>query len=78
MVITAAAARVGRYVALGLLLATDRATKTVLGSPGWRIHVRTHSWELHGDLRTALTTGFLAACGGLLAVLALRGYTIYG
>ena len=22
--------------------------------------------------------GFLAACGGLLAVIALRGYTIYG
>jgi len=24
------------------------------------------------------TTGFLAACGGLLVVIALRGYTIYG
>ncbi len=29
-------------------------------------------------LRTALTVGFLAACGGLLAVIASRGYTIYG
>jgi hypothetical protein len=78
MVTTAAAARAGRYVALGLLRATDRATKAVVGSPGWRMHVRTHSWELRADLRTALTAAFLAACGGLLAVIALRGYTIYG
>jgi len=29
-------------------------------------------------VRTALTAGFLTACGGLLAVIAMRGYTIYG
>lgn len=77
MVITAAAARAGRYVAL-VLLATDRATKAVVRNLGWRIHVRTHGWELHGDLNTTLTAAFLAACAGLLVLLALRGYTIYG
>jgi hypothetical protein len=74
MVNTVAAARSGRYMALGLLPAADRATKAVLGNPGWR----TCGWELRVYLRTALTAGFLAACGGLLAVIALRGYTIYG
>lgn len=78
MVITTTVARTWRYVALGLLLATQRATKAVVGNRGWRIHMRTHGWELHRDLNTALTAGFFAACAGLVAVLALRGYTIYG
>jgi hypothetical protein len=78
MVITATAARAGRYVTLELLRVTHRATRAVVGNRGWRIHMRTHGWELHGDLNTALTAGFFAACAGLLALLALRGYTIYG
>jgi len=76
MINIAAAARAGRCVALGLLLCVDRATKAV-GGTGWRIP-RTHSWELRVDARKALTAGFLAACTGLLAMIALRGYTIYG
>ena len=76
MINTAAVARAGRCVALGLLLCVDRATKAV-GGTGWRIP-RTHSGQLRVDVRTALTAGFLAACVGLLAVIALRGYTIYG
>jgi hypothetical protein len=78
MVNTTAIARAGRYMALRLLLAADRATTAVLASLGWRMPVPTHSWEPRADLRTALTAAFLAACGGLLAVIALRGYTIYG
>ena len=74
MVNTVAAARAGRYMAFGLLPAADRAVKAVVGSPSWR----THSWDLRVGLRTALTAGFLAACGDLLAMIALRGYTIYG
>ncbi len=76
MISTAAVARARRCVALELLLCVDRATKSVAGI-GWRIP-RTHSWELRVDQRTALTAGFLAACTGLLALIALRGYTIYG
>jgi hypothetical protein len=73
MVNTVAVARRGRYTALGLP-AVDRASEAVVGDPGWR----TSCWKLRLHLRTALTVGFLAACGGLLAVIALRGYTIYG
>jgi len=39
---------------------------------------RTHSWELRVDVKTGLTAGFLVACSGLLVMIALRGYTIYG
>ena len=74
MVNAAAAARAARYVALGLLTGADRATKAVVGNPGWR----TRAGEFRVHLSTALTAGFLAACGGLLAVIALRGYMIYG
>jgi hypothetical protein len=74
MVNTVAVAPPGRYTALGLLPAADRASKAVVGNPGWR----THAWGLRVYLRTAMTAGFLTACGGLLAVIALRGYTIYG
>jgi hypothetical protein len=76
MISTDAAARAGRCVALGLLLCVDRATKAV-ASTGCRMP-RTHSWELRVDAGTALTAGFLAACSGLLVLIALRGYTIYG
>lgn len=75
MISTAAAARARRCVALGLLLCVDRAHQAV-GGAGRRMP-RTHSWELRVDARTALTAGFLAACTGLLALIALRGYTIY-
>ena len=74
MVIAVAAARAGLFTALGLLPTADRTPRATMGSPSWprcgqglRIHVR-----------TALTAGFLTACGGLLAVIAMRGYTIYG
>jgi hypothetical protein len=76
MINAAAAARTGRCVALELLLCVDRATKAVAGSR--RRIPRTYSGELRVDPRTALTAGFLAACTGLLALIALRGYTIYG
>jgi hypothetical protein len=43
------------------------------GNPQWRL-----GWEPRFYLRTAVAAGFLAACCGLLAVISLRGYTIYG
>jgi hypothetical protein len=63
-------------VALGLLLCVDRTNKAAAGA-GRRI-LSPHDWDLRVDARTALTAGFLAACSGLLAMIALRGYTIYG
>jgi hypothetical protein len=74
MVNAVAAARTGVAVPVGLLPAADRATKAVVVKAEWR----TRGCQLRVCLRTALEAGFLAACGGLLVVIALRGYTIYG
>jgi hypothetical protein len=73
MVNAVAAARAGLFKALGLLPTAARTAKTVR-NPGRP----TRGLGLRPCLRTALTAGFLTACGGLLAVIALRGYTIYG
>ena len=73
MVNTLAAARAWRYATLESLPAANRVTRSRTGNP----QGRTRGWKLRISLRTALT-GFMAACGGLLAVIALRGYAIYG
>ena len=74
MVNAVAAARAGLFTALGLLPTAERIARAAMRSPGWPR--RDHGFRIH--VRTALTAGFLTACGGLLAVIALRGYTIYG
>jgi hypothetical protein len=74
MISTDAAARAWRRV--GLLLCVSRTNKAVAGT-GRRVP-RPYGSELRVDARTALTAGFVAACTGLLAMIALRGYTIYG
>jgi hypothetical protein len=73
MVNAVAAARAGLFMALGLLPTVARAAKTMRSPGGPR-----RGLGLRVYLRTALTAGFLTACGGLLAVIAVRGYTIYG
>ena len=73
MINVVAAACAGLFTALGLLPTTDRAAKTTREPSRPR-----RGWRPRARLRTALTTGFLTACGGLLAVIAMRGYTIYG
>ena len=74
MVNAVAAARAGLFTALGLLPTADRTARAATRSPSWPR--RGQGLRIHA--RTALTAGFLTACGGLLAVIALRGYTIYG
>jgi hypothetical protein len=54
--------------------AADRSMKSTTGNKQWR----RPSWQLAFIPRTAVGAGFLAMCGGLLAVIALRGYAIYG
>jgi hypothetical protein len=52
---------------------------TITGAPAAdRSMWRRPSWQLAFIPRTAVGAGFLAMCGGLLAVIALRGYAIYG
>jgi hypothetical protein len=74
MVNVVAVVRAGLFKVLGLLPTADRTARAAMRNPGWPR--RGQGLRIH--LRTALTAGFLMACGGLLAVIALRGYTIYG
>jgi hypothetical protein len=73
MVDTLAPTSARRYATLEPLAAGNRVARSTTGNPRWQ----TRGWELRVCLTAALT-GFVAACGGLLAVIALRGYTIYG
>jgi hypothetical protein len=73
MVNAVAAARAGLFTALGLSPTAYRAPKTTPKPSRPR-----RGRGLRARLGTALTAGFLAACGGLLVVIAMRGYTIYG
>ena len=74
MVNAVAAARAGLFKGLGLLVTADWMASAAMRNPSWP----RCGQELRLHARTALTAGFLTACGGLLAVIALRGYTIYG
>ena len=73
MVYAVVAARAGLFTALGLLPTAERAGNATRSPSRPR-----RGWRLRVCPRTVLTAGFLAACGGLLVVIALRGYTIYG